>query len=154
MFELGFVTIPITHILVMLSRFRSSDYFWAPVTYVIFVIVILISYFHMHHEKKLEGVEETYTIAWEEKTRNIAKIIQNRIYVKDQKTKFRASHLAQIHHLQSIPGNQHPKSMGNMRHEMTHNLRSYINGIPLGCTPLLPPSLFSPRIDGLFGISL
>lgn len=105
----------------------------------------------MHHEKKLEGVEETYTIAWEEKTRNIAKIIQNRIYVKDQKTyvhlslrhfalplnlkvrhwcweysKFRASHLAQIHHLQSIPGNQHPNSMGNMRHEMSEKYTAAI----------------------------
>ncbi|KAJ8065868.1 hypothetical protein OCU04_004970 [Sclerotinia nivalis] len=110
-----FVAILITPMLVILIQFRSSNYFWAPVTCVIFAIVMLISYFN--YDKK--EVEETYTTAWEDKTRSVAKIIQDRIYVKDQKTKFRVSHLAQIHRLQSIPENQHPKSISNMRHEMS-----------------------------------
>ncbi|CAD6442338.1 f2350cb0-f1ad-44ad-b8da-0b4103eb1488 [Sclerotinia trifoliorum] len=137
-----FVVVLIAPILIVLVQFCSSDYLWASVTFVIFVIVTLISYFHQG--ENLKAVGETYTTAWEEKTRNIAKSIQDRIYAKDQKTyahlfvlellpssqsesmtlifgysKFRASHLAQIYRLRSIPGNQHPKSISNMRHEMS-----------------------------------
>ncbi|KAF7853054.1 hypothetical protein EAF04_010793 [Stromatinia cepivora] len=110
-----FMAILITPMLIILIQFGSTNYFWASATCVIFAVVMLVSY--SNHDKK--GVEETYTTAWEDKTRSVAKIIQDRVYVKDQKTKFRISHLAQIHRLQSIPENQHPKSISNMRHEMS-----------------------------------
>ncbi|ESZ90057.1 hypothetical protein SBOR_9561 [Sclerotinia borealis F-4128] len=111
----SFVSVLVTPILFTLSHFHSSDYFWVAATCVIFAIVILISCFH-HDEQQLE---EAYTTAWESKTISVQKIIQDRIYAKDRNTKFRTSHLAKVHRLQTIPENQHPKSLSNMRLDLS-----------------------------------
>ncbi|KAM3148411.1 hypothetical protein ABEW05_011387 [Botrytis cinerea] len=114
----SFISILIAPILVIVNilfQLRDSKYSWAAITGCLFFIVSLISYF-LHDSKDLD---ESYSTQWGMKTRNTAQEVQDRIYVKDRNIKFRTTHLAHIQSLQTIPENQSPMSLGNMRHEMS-----------------------------------
>ncbi|KAI9648193.1 hypothetical protein NHQ30_002825 [Ciborinia camelliae] len=111
---MSFISILITPFLLTVSYFRASNYFWGAATCVIFTILLLISHFH----KDDKEYTENYNNTWEAKAKEVGQIIESRIYANERKTKFRTTHLAEVQRLQSIPENQHPKSLSNMRHEM------------------------------------
>ncbi|TGO24734.1 hypothetical protein BPAE_0096g00400 [Botrytis paeoniae] len=113
----SFIAILIAPILVIVNilfQFRDSKYSWAAITGCLFFIISLISYF-LRTSKELD---ESYSAQWEMKTRTTAQEVQDRIYAKDRNTKFRTTHLAHIQNLQTIPENQSPRSLHNMRHQM------------------------------------
>ncbi|KAF7859492.1 uncharacterized protein EAF02_010940 [Botrytis sinoallii] len=113
----SFIAILIAPILVIVNilfQFRDSKYSWAAITGCVFFITSLIFYF-LRTSKELD---ESYSAQWGMKTRDTAQEVQNRIYAKDRNAKFRTTHLADMHGLQTIPENQSPRSLGNMRHQM------------------------------------